>query len=91
YNFNEYKKKITILDFIGNIVDGTIFLYIIFCGYLKKILIGDIITYVRALTESKSIAQMILQYMSAIKRANLDVDLLFSFLDMKSNIDNKDK
>lgn len=91
YNFNKYKKKITILDFIGNIVDGTIFLYIIFCGYLKKILIGDIITYVRALTESKSIAQMILQYMSAIKRANLDVDLLFSFLDMKSNIDNKDK
>lgn len=79
----ETMVKITILSIIEQIITGTIFAYIIYCGFIGGILLGDVVTYTRAVISNQVNIQSILQNASAIKKSNLYIGQYYSFLDLE--------
>lgn len=84
-------KKITIFNsafgLIESIIDGMIFIYIIYLGYIKVLLIGNSITYTRTVIQSKSAITNILTEMSNVYRESLFIDQIFELfiLDEEDN------
>lgn len=92
FNIEDYsltKKSttlITLFTLLEQIIDGGIFVYIIFKGISGTILIGSVVTYTRSLIQAKTSVQNLLQKYAEMKRLELDIGQLFSLLDMKGEV-----
>lgn len=80
----ERLTKISVLDFLEEIIDGILFATIIFYGITKVILIGDVITYTKLIMSIKDNIKNILNSFSTLKQNSLYVSMLFELLDMKN-------
>lgn len=81
----EAMTKITTLSILEQIITGAIFSYIIYCGYLGTILIGDVVAYTRAVISNQTNIQSILQNASAIRKSNLYIIQYYNFLDLENS------
>lgn len=81
------EKKVTIVNCILNlcdyVVNGIILGYIVFSGFTKKILIGDVTAYSDSIYNAKTGIELILGNINSIVQQSLFIDLLFKFLSMK--------
>lgn len=82
---SKYYLFLTIVSIGEQIIDGVIFIYIIYCGYIKEILIGNVITYTNSLMKIKDNIQDILDIIAKIKQDTLYIDLFYDFLSYESN------
>lgn len=76
----ESKQKIVALGIIEQILDGLIFGYIIYNGVVGVILLGDVVTYTRAVMQTKSNIQTTLNNFAEIEKQSLYLDQLFLLL-----------
>ena len=86
----EQSVKLMILDIIGFIIDSVIFVNIVYEGYIRKILIGDAITYTRIISSLKTNVKSVLTSIANIKKDKLYIDFFFEFINLEeeSNITN---
>ncbi|WP_288151136.1 ABC transporter ATP-binding protein [uncultured Peptoniphilus sp.] len=81
-----------LISVVETLVDGFIFYYTISLGFLGNILIGDVITYIRAISNSKSNITSILLELSNMVNQSLFIGQLFEFFDLEEeDISNKIK
>lgn len=83
-------KKTTLISILEILIDGFIFYYIILMGLISKLLIGDVITYTRTISNAKSNISAILLGLSNMERESLFIGQLFEYLDLKEE-DNLNK
>ena len=76
--------KMTSLSIIEQIITGAIFAYIIYCGFVGGILLGDVVAYTRAAISNQTNIQSILQNISSIKKSNLYIGQYYSFIDLEN-------
>lgn len=81
----KYYLILTIISIIEQIIDGIIFVYIIYCGYIRIILIGNVMTYTNSLMKVKENLQGMLSIVAKIKKETLYIDLLYDFLNYPTN------
>lgn len=81
----ESTQKITTLSVIEQILDGGIFAYIVYNGAIGAILLGDVVTYTRAVIQVKSIIQAELNSFAEIEKQSLYLDQLFLLLEREAN------
>ncbi|HBF0592749.1 TPA: ABC transporter ATP-binding protein [Clostridioides difficile] len=81
----KYYVSLTIVSIAEQIVDGAIFIYIIYCGYIKTILIGNVMTYINSLNKVKDSLQSMLDIVAKIKKESLYIDLLYDFFNYNTN------
>ncbi|SFE67029.1 ATP-binding cassette domain-containing protein [Peptostreptococcus sp. D1] len=81
----KYKKYLILTGILESIIDGLIYVYIVYCGFTKVILIGNVITYTRSLTQIKSLISLVLEDINDIKKMSLDLNLFFSFIEYNKN------
>lgn len=85
-------KWSSLISIIETLIDGFIFYFTISLGFLGHILIGDVITYIKAISNSKSNITSILLDLSNIVSQSLFIVQLFEFFDLKEeDISNKIK
>lgn len=85
-------KWSSLISIIETLIDGFIFYFTISLGFLGHILIGDVITYIKAISNSKSNITSILLDLSNMVSQNLFIGQLFEFFDLKEeDISNKIK
>lgn len=78
-------KRLTIIaifGFLEQALIGCIFGYTVYSGYMGSILIGDIITYTRAIVSSKEQIEVGMQTFNQLNRYCLFFKQLFSFLEL---------
>ena len=80
----ETMVKLTILSILEQVITGAIFAYIIYCGFLGRILLGDVVAYTRAVISNQTNIQSILQNISAIKKSNLYIGQYYRFMDLEN-------
>ncbi|MGO1042566.1 ABC transporter ATP-binding protein [Clostridioides difficile] len=84
-------KKSTILMSIITvfelIIDGILFSYIIFNGFKGKILIGNVMTYMKTITQIKEQMISILQAFSGMNKESLFIDQLIKYFDLEETND----
>lgn len=74
--------KLSILDLFEQILNGLLFVYIVYNGFIGFILIGSVITYTRAVISTKGQIQIILKMISNLRKENLYINQLFEFIDL---------
>ncbi|HHW39230.1 MAG TPA: ABC transporter ATP-binding protein [Bacillales bacterium] len=78
-------KKVT-LSFIFDMLNQCILIilvaYIIFSAYIKQILIGTMVTYIQALSNTQKSFQHLLQELFSIYENNLYITMLFDFFEL---------
>lgn len=85
-------KWSSLISIIETLIDGFIFYFTISLGFLGQILIGDVITYIRAISNSKSNITSILLGLSNMVNQSLFIGQLFEFFDLKEEeVSNKIK
>lgn len=68
--------------FFETMIDGIIFFYIILCGYSGEILIGNVVTYMKTITQIKTQITAILQSLSQMNQESMFVDQLIEYLNL---------
>lgn len=81
--------SIGILSLFEIIINGLLFVYIIYCGFIGLILIGNILTYTKSISSTKTGIQEFLNGVSELKNSTLYIDLLFEFLELPTKDDAK--
>ncbi|MDU4448033.1 MAG: hypothetical protein E7I76_08590 [Anaerococcus vaginalis] len=77
---------------VETLIDGFIFYFTISLDLLGRILIGDVIAYIRAISNSKSNITSVLLVLSNMINQSLFIDQLFEFFDLKEEeVSNKIK
>ncbi|MBE6034138.1 MAG: ABC transporter ATP-binding protein [Clostridiales bacterium] len=76
-------KYLLIFNIFEQLLTGTLFSFAIYCGYIGEILIGDVITYTRAMVSTKSQTQSIIMTLSDMNKASLFIEQLFEFLSIE--------
>lgn len=61
------------------LIDGGLFSYIVYNGYSGKILIGNVMTYMKTITQIKDQMDSILQVFSSMSKDSLFIDQLIEF------------
>ncbi|GAA0117153.1 ABC transporter ATP-binding protein [Clostridium senegalense] len=83
-------KKSTIylstIDIFEQILNGLMFTYVAYSGYIGEILIGNVITYTRTIIDTKSYIQKILQSFASIQKESIFIDQLYDFLNLNNKI-----
>lgn len=72
-------KSLLGLGVLEQLLTGGLFAYTIYSGYLGVILIGDVITYTRAMISAKSQIQGVIQMLAKMNKAKLSISQLFDF------------
>lgn len=75
--------KLSFLEFFEQILDGSIFIFIIRKCILKQILIGDAITYMKVLMNLKADIRNILNSFSLFKKHNLYINMFFELMELE--------
>ena len=73
---------------LDEIVSGLIFAYIIFLGFMGRIMLGNVITYSRSIIEAKTSVQNLFNILAEIQRESLLLDQLFAFFDLSPSGNN---
>lgn len=82
----------SLISVIETLIDGFIFYFTVSLGLAGRILIGDVITYIRAISNSKSNITSILLGLSNMVNQSLFIGQLFEFFDLEEeDISNKIK
>lgn len=76
--------KVTTISIFEQIITGGIFSFTIYCGFIGVILLGDVVTYTRAVISNQSCIQTILQNTSQMKKSNLYISQFYSFIDLEN-------
>lgn len=79
---SETLVKVTVVSIIEQVIIGAIFTYIIFCGFIGKILLGDVVAFTKAIVSNQSSIQQILQTITSIKKNHLSISQFYSFIDL---------
>lgn len=84
-------RKVTatysLYSFLDSAVGGSLFSYIIYCGYSGVILIGDVVSYTRCLLNIKSSIESIFSSLDTLARDALFVSQYFEYM----NIEEREK
>ena len=67
---------------IESFVDGGLFAYIIFAGYTGEILVGNVMTYMKTITQVKTLVMTILQTFAGMNQESMFIDQLREYLDL---------
>lgn len=67
---------------IETFIDGIIFAYIIFAGYVGEIMIGNVVTYMKTITQVKSQVMSVLQSFSDMNQESMFIDQLKEYLNL---------
>ena len=65
------------------VIDSLLFIYIIYNGYIGKILIGNIMTYMKAILQIKTQMTTVLEVFSTMNQESLFLDQLREFFDLQ--------
>lgn len=74
-----------ILSIAENGISGGIIGYLLCYGYVGKILIGDITTYINCIDNIKGNVLLMLTQISSIFKKSMSTELLYTFLEMKED------
>ena len=66
---------------LETIIEGGIFAYIVLCGYAGEILIGNVVTYMKTITQVKTHIMSVLQIFSDMNQESMYIDQLKEYLD----------
>ncbi len=80
-------RYLMIFSLLEQIVMGLLFSYTIYCGYLNRILIGDVVTYTRSIVSTKTQIRQIIQMLADLNKSTLFISQLFDFLDLDEEFD----
>lgn len=69
-----------VMDIIDNCISGFIYVFIIYSGFKRVILIGDVTAYTQAITNIKGSVSGVFQNIEDIAEQSLYIGLLFEFL-----------
>lgn len=83
----ERLTKMSILNVLEEIIDGILFVIIIYYGIIRIILIGDVITYTKLIMNIKDNIKKFLNSMTTLKENSLYIDMFFELLDMTDEVD----
>lgn len=72
-----------LIDFFENLVFGCILIRLVYLGFIKKILIGEINTYISCIQQIQQQTETIIQQAGDGFQNTLYLKLLFEFLDLK--------
>lgn len=72
-----------IISIFEGIVDGLLFIYVILCGFKGVILIGNVLTYMKIVTQIKEQMTNVLSTFSGINKESLFIDELMNFFNLK--------
>lgn len=75
----ERLTKMSILNVLEEIIDGILFVIIIYYGIIRIILIGDVITYTKLIMNIKDNIKKFLNSMTTLKENSLYVDMFLNF------------
>lgn len=85
-------KWSSLISVVETLIDGFIFYFTISLGLLGRILLGDVITYIRAISNSKSNITSVLLGLSNMINQSLFIGQLFEFFNLKEeDVSNKIK
>lgn len=85
-------KLASLISVVETLIDGFIFYFTISLDLLGRILIGDVIAYIRAISNSKSNITSVLLVLSNMINQSLFIGQLFEFFDLKEEeVSNKIK
>lgn len=73
---------LSIASAVEGIIDGMMFLFVILCGYKGKILIGNVLTYMKTNTQVKEQMTGILGTVSELSKESLYIDELVHFFNL---------
>ena len=71
-----------LLDFLDYIISGFIFFYIVLCGVMQLILVGDVITYTRSVFNVRTKIKSIFSVFSTIAKNALFAGMYFDFMEL---------
>lgn len=90
----QLKKKSTLqlgcASILETIIDGLIFSYIVLCGYTGEILIGNVVAYMKTVTQVKTQVMSVLQTISNMNQESMFIDQLREYLNFPEE-DNLDR
>lgn len=72
-------KSLSVISVIESIIDGLLFLYVISYGVAGKILIGNVMTYMKTIMQIKDNLGRILESLSVMNKESMYIDQLFDF------------
>jgi len=81
---NQRSIVASVLLVIDQFVVATLFVFIVLQAFLGHILLGDLITYTRSISNVKASSQSFLGQINAIYQNILQISQYFEFIDMKS-------
>ena len=79
-----------IIDFLENLVSGCILVWLVYLGFMNKLLIGEINTYINCIKQIQQHTESIIQQAGMGFQNTLYLKLLFEFLDLKVSKKNKE-
>ncbi|NEZ46347.1 ABC transporter ATP-binding protein [Clostridium niameyense] len=77
----------SIITIFEIIIDGILFSYIVFNGFIGKILIGNVLTYMKTISQIKEQMTNILQTLSEMNKESLFIDQLINYFNLPEVID----
>ena len=80
----ERKKAVSlsIVSIIETLVDGGLFSYIVYNGYIGTILIGNVLTYIKAITQVKQQMTVVLGTFSEIYKESFFIDQIIDYFQL---------
>ena len=80
----ERKKvvSLSIVSIIETLVDGGLFSYIVYNGYIGTILIGNVLTYMKAITQVKQQMTVVLSTFSEIYKESFFIDQIIDYFQL---------
>jgi len=70
----------SLFSLVDEILNGVLFAYIIFLGFMKYIMLGNVVVYTRSIIEAKTSIKNIFSVSAQIQKESLLLDHLFAFL-----------
>ena len=70
----------SLFSLVDELLNGVLFAYIIFLGFMKYIMLGNVVVYTRSIIEAKTSIKNIFTVSAQIQRESLLLDQLFAFL-----------
>ena len=81
----ERTVSLSFMSIIEALVEGLLFAYVIFCGYTGAILIGNVLTYIKTITQVKIEITNILEIFSEMNKESLFISQLIEYFEIPEN------
>jgi len=84
---NQRTGAMSLLSLFDQAISAILFVYVILQAFAMNILLGDLITYTRSISNVKSSSQGFLAQIKSIYQSTLYISMYFDFIDMNTNTD----